>query len=206
MSSSDPPDGGRIRLQVDVRRQKLLELGIDLFSGHSYHELSIDRIAKAAGISKGLLYHYFPSKRAYYVETVRFSASRWLDLTEGAARAVNEGGPSFDGVVRGLMAFFEQVQKHARAYTTLLRGGLGADDELLRIVERTRQEFLTRIFRRLTDAPTPIQRTAVRGWLGSVEAASLDWLEHGDIPMARLCEVLAASLVQILESVDLLGA
>ena len=79
-------------------------------------------------------------------------------------------------MVRGLRVFFEQVRKHARAYKTLLRGGLGADDELLMVVERTRQEFLSRIVERLTDRPTPLQRTAVRGWLGCVEAASMRML------------------------------
>jgi AcrR family transcriptional regulator len=64
----------RARLQVDERRTQLLELGLRLFTDRSYDELSIDDIARAAGISKGLLYHYFPSKRDYYVEVVRRAA------------------------------------------------------------------------------------------------------------------------------------
>ncbi len=207
MSDPGATAGGRVRLQVDERRQRLLELGLELFSAHSYHELSIDRIAKSAGISKGLLYHYFRSKRAYYVETVRYAAAQWLDLTQGAAEASRDDGtPDPEALVRGLHVFFEQVRKHARAYTTLLRGGLGADDELLMVVDRTRQEFLARIIARLTDEPTPLQRTAVRGWVGCVEAASLDWLEHQDIPVDELCEVLAASLLQILVCVGLVGS
>jgi AcrR family transcriptional regulator len=49
------------RLDVDERRRRLLELGIELFTRHSYAELSRAAIARAAGISKAPLYHYFPS-------------------------------------------------------------------------------------------------------------------------------------------------
>src|SRR4051794_24641976 len=59
------------RLAVDERRRRLLELGADLFTRHSYEELSMAAIAREAGISKALLYHYFPSKRDYFVATLQ---------------------------------------------------------------------------------------------------------------------------------------
>ena len=48
----------RARLLVDERRAQLLALGLRLFAEHSYDEVSIDELARAAGVSKGLLYHY----------------------------------------------------------------------------------------------------------------------------------------------------
>ena len=54
------------RLDVDERRRRLLELGAELFSRHAYADLSMSAIAREAGISKALLYHYFPSKQAYF--------------------------------------------------------------------------------------------------------------------------------------------
>src|ERR671918_1538671 len=62
------------RLGVDERRRRLLELGADLFTRHSYAELSMSAIAREAGISKALLYHYFPSKQAYFVATLQQQA------------------------------------------------------------------------------------------------------------------------------------
>ena len=59
--------GRRIRLDNDARRAQLLELGQKAFAERTYDEVSIDDIARAAGISKGLLYHYFPTKRDLYV-------------------------------------------------------------------------------------------------------------------------------------------
>src|ERR671926_1949357 len=63
------------RLDVDERRRQLLELGADLFTRFAYDELSMSRIAREAGISKALLYHYFPSKEAYFVATLEEKAA-----------------------------------------------------------------------------------------------------------------------------------
>ncbi len=71
-----------MRMHVDERRRRLLELGAELFARHSFDELSMSRIAREAGISKALLYHYFPSKQAYFQATVEQAAAelarQWL--------------------------------------------------------------------------------------------------------------------------------
>ena len=71
------------RLDVDERRRRLLDLGADLFTRFAYDELSMARIAKEAGISKALLYHYFPSKEAYFVATLEEKAAE-LQRAHGA--------------------------------------------------------------------------------------------------------------------------
>ena len=64
------------RLENDERRRRLLELGADLFTRHAYDEISMAQIAREAGISKALLYHYFPSKQDYFVATPRHGRPR----------------------------------------------------------------------------------------------------------------------------------
>src|SRR6185503_20426450 len=76
-----PKSQPRVRLEVDARRAQLLEVGRELFTTRCYDDLSIDEIAQAAGISKGLLYHYFPGKRVYYVESLREAAEELLRQT-----------------------------------------------------------------------------------------------------------------------------
>src|SRR5438067_1523101 len=78
------PRESRVRLDVDERRTQLVELGLRHFGARAYDDVSIDAIAEAAGISKGLLYHYFPTKRAFYVATIREAASRLVASTETA--------------------------------------------------------------------------------------------------------------------------
>src|SRR5215469_2622841 len=71
----------RSRLDVDERRRQLVSLGLELFSTRAYDAVSIDELAREAGISKGLLYHYFPTKRDFYVATVREAAQQLLSRT-----------------------------------------------------------------------------------------------------------------------------
>ncbi|MCA9689643.1 MAG: TetR/AcrR family transcriptional regulator [Nannocystaceae bacterium] len=184
------------RLQVDERRQQLLELGIELFGAQGYQELSIDAIARAAGVSKGLLYHYFSSKRDYYVAAVRFAAELLLSAIEDAAG----DEPSPEGLSAAIDAYLDFVDRHQAAYQALMRGGLGADGEVIGVVEDTRRQICALILERLgLEEPPPQVRVSVRGWVGFAEAASLDWLDHRDIPKPELRDLLAATMVAVVE-------
>ncbi|MGB8329032.1 MAG: TetR/AcrR family transcriptional regulator, partial [Polyangiales bacterium] len=183
----------RIRLQVDVRRQQLLELGLELFGNQTYDELSIDEIAKRAGVSKGLLYHYFPSKRAFYVASVQEAARQLLDETD-----IDQHGrgptPDPEGVRAGLRAFLEYVARRRIAYRFLLRGGIGTDPEVARIIEGTRQALVDRMISRLSRfgarPDDPATRLRLRGWLGFLEASSLDWAESQELDLEAFLQLL----------------
>jgi AcrR family transcriptional regulator len=191
---ASPPRSGRerARLGVDERRSQLLELGLQLFSDHSYDELGIDDIARAAGISKGLLYHYFPSKRDYYVEVVRRAAGQLLERTDGPPHAE----VSLEALRGALDAYLDFVDQHARSYVALVRGGIGSDPEVVRLLEGTRRTLTERIVSRISaDAPPPLLQLALRGWIGLVEAASLDWLDRREVPREQLRGLLEQMLL-----------
>jgi AcrR family transcriptional regulator len=180
----------RARLSTDARREQLVALGVEIFSERPFDEVSIDDIAAAAGISKGLLYHYFPSKRDFYVAVVRHSADQM--------QAVTETDPELDPLERlstGLDRYLEYVETHARGYATVLRAGIGSDREVAAIVEEVRASMAGRI---LDDLPggeaSPGVRIAVRGWVGFAEAASLEWLEHRDLSREDLRDLLITAL------------
>lgn len=188
------PPRDRARLQVDERRSQLLELGLQLFAEHSYDELGIDDIARAAGISKGLLYHYFPSKRDYYVEVVRRAAGLLLERTDVAAVDATEAS-----LHHGLDAYLDFVEQHARSYVALVRGGIGSDPEVVKLLEDTRRTIAERVLSRVSsEQPPPLLRAALRGWIGLVEAASLDWLERRDVSREQLRDLLAQMLLAAL--------
>jgi AcrR family transcriptional regulator len=168
------------RLDVDERRRRLLEIGAELFASHSYDELSMAGLARAAGVSKALLYHYFPSKQAY------FSAV----LAEGAAElasAVDVDSPPAEQ----LDAFLRWVERRGVAYATFVRG---AAPEVRDLMELIRDHTAERIFRGLGGEPTPRRRTAVRGWLWFMDGAILDWLEHRDLERDALRDLLLRAL------------
>src|SRR4051812_42417887 len=69
------------RLEVDERRRQLLEHGADVFTRYGYDEISMAGIAREAGISKALLYHYFPSKSDYFQATLAQAAAELVART-----------------------------------------------------------------------------------------------------------------------------
>jgi len=184
----------RARLSTDARREQLVALGIDIFSARPFDEVSIDDIAGAAGISKGLLYHYFPSKRDFYVAVIRSAADEMQALTEPDPALEPR-----DRLAAALERYLEYVETHARGYATVLRAGIGSDPAVAEIVEEVRGAMVARLLDDLPVTPPgeerPVAlRVAVRGWVGFVEAASLDWLEHRGLARADLREMLIAAL------------
>lgn len=204
-----PPALPRVRLDVDERRTQLVELGLEHFGGRAYDDVSIDEIAAAAGISKGLLYHYFPTKRAYYAATVKEAAARLVSSTETA----DDQAP-LERLHAGLDAYLGYVRLHAKAYATLMRSGIGVDPGILQIVDETRATFIDRLVSGfaqgemrgfLATRPTPLARLALRGWVGFAEAASLGWTEaiaagEPAPTQTEIRDLLANALIEIVRS------
>lgn len=179
--------GNWTRLEVEERRRQLIAVGGRLFSDRSFDDISIDEIAQAAGISKGLLYHYFPSKRDFYVETIRTASGELLSATAG------EAAESDDPVSAGLDAWLDYVEQHERGYIMLMQGGIGSDAEVRAIADATRERFVQRIMGDV-DSASPALRLAVRGWIGFVEGATLDWLRDRRLGRDRVRALLVGSL------------
>jgi AcrR family transcriptional regulator len=186
-----------VRLDTDARRAQLLELGMRVFAESTYDEVSIDDLARAAGISKGLLYHYFPTKRDLYLAGLRKIAGELLDRTDVQALDV----PPIERIRIAIDAYLSFVAERARSYVALMRGGIGSDPEVGAIVEETRQTLVDRMFTHpksplaIGDRRTPLARTAVRGWLGFAEAAAIDWLTHGDLAQDEVRDLLVDMLL-----------
>ena len=170
-----PKPRKRERLDTGERRTRLLELGLSAFGTKPYDEVSIDDLAKAAKISKGLLYHYFPTKRAYYVAALRVAAAQLLAETE-----TDPSLPPLDRAPRGLVAYIDFAERHGPAFVTLMNGGIGADAEVARVIEGTRRTFIDRMLEgRAATTGKPIDastRLVVRGFVGLVEATCIEWL------------------------------
>ncbi|MDQ3973809.1 MAG: TetR/AcrR family transcriptional regulator, partial [Actinomycetota bacterium] len=97
-------------------------------------------------------------------------------------------------------AYLDYVEQHAEAYVALMRGGIGADNQVRDIVDETRTVVVGRVLAGfpLDDSPGALLRLTVRGWVGLVEAASLDWLERRDTPRWKLRDLLVGSLVALI--------
>lgn len=187
----------RARLDVEERRRQLVALGHELFSAKTYDEVSIDELARAAGISKGLLYHYFPTKRDFYIATVREAAKQLLDRTDTPPQ-MDLG----DRLREGVSAWLEYVSEHGPAFISLLRSGIGADVEVARIVDDTREAFLMRLLEEAPiEKPTPLVRIALRGWVGLVESSAIEWLgAPNGVERAALGAFFVETLLNIIQT------
>jgi len=186
------------RMQVDERRQQLLELGESLFARHSFAELSMAQIAREAGISKALLYHYFPSKRDYFVATLQAGVQQLGELTEP-----DPDLPPLEALSRSVDAFVAWVGERDVAYRKLIASA-GEVPEVKAMVDEVRDQTSKRILEGLgvAENPTPKARVAVRAWLWTMDGAILDWLEHRDISPSELRDVLLGTLAGSLVAAD----
>ena len=179
------------RLDVDERRRRLLEIGAELFTRHDYGELSMAKIAKEAGISKALLYHYFPSKEAYFVATLEEKAEELAQRT-----APDPALPPLEQLSSSLDAYLGWIEENASSYDKMIRSA-GAVPEVRMMLDRVRGDTAQRIIDGLrgTEPATPVLRTAVRGWLGFMDGACLDWVKHRDLDRQTLHGLLLATLL-----------
>jgi AcrR family transcriptional regulator len=177
------------RLQVDERRRQLLEAGAALFAEHSYEEISMRDIAKAAGVSKPLLYHYFPSKIDLFKAAVAEKAAELQRVIE----PTGEGTP-FEQLSRSLDAYLAWVEANALTWSKLVQSA-AALPEARALVTGFRERTMDMALARLTDhaTPRPALRIAITGWLGYMDAAILNWTESRDLPREQLRDLLIAA-------------
>ncbi|MBP9087481.1 MAG: TetR/AcrR family transcriptional regulator [Kofleriaceae bacterium] len=186
------PPHRRVRLENSQRRQQLLQLGRTAFAERAYDEVSIDDIARTAEISKGLLYHYFPTKRDLYLAGLRATAE---ELT------LHVRSCTFGAVAKlpaALDAYVAHAKLHAGWYTALLRGGIGSDPEVATLAQQTRQILLDAATLDPAYAPSntspEMARLILRGWVGLVETVTLDWVAGNEVTALALREWLIEML------------
>jgi AcrR family transcriptional regulator len=178
------------RLGVDERRRQLLERGAQLFTSHRYDELSMSRIAAELEISKSLLYHYFPSKQAFFEATL----GAWVE----ELRARTEPDPGLEPAAQlqaSLEGFLSLVEENATAYRNLMGSATGVP-EIRDLIDEVRRRTAGRILDGLyPEGAPPKARTAVSGWLWFMDGACLNWVEHGDIDREEQRDLLLGVLM-----------
>ena len=179
------------RLDVDERRRRLLALGADLFTRHSYDELSMAAVAREAGISKALLYHYFPSKQAFFEATLAETGAEMLART-----SPDPSKPPIEQLSASIDAYLEWIEEHVDAYRKLLESATSSP-EVRGLIEDIRDQSAARVLGGLYPEgdPKPAARSAVRGWLWFIDGACLDWTMHGGSSRDELRGLLLGTLL-----------
>lgn len=201
--------GKRSRLPPEQRRAQLLALGVDLLADRTLDELSIEDLAEAAGVSRGLLFHYFSGKADFHLQVVRAAADDLIERT-----APDPAWPADEVLVRSVAAFVGYVETNRRAYVALVRGASSGDDAVRAVFESTRERLAGRtveVMEALGLVVDPTARLAVRGWIAFVEDVTVSWCTAPDAPdkpsRGQLLDLLTRALPGVVfgSAVDVIG-
>ncbi|WP_405587458.1 TetR/AcrR family transcriptional regulator [Streptomyces sp. NBC_01190] len=165
------------RMSVEQRRAQLLAAAVDLFGHRRPEEVSVDDVAAAAGVSRPLVYRYFPGGKQQLYEAAVLGAARELI---GRFEVPSQGPPT-RRLADALDRYLAYVDEHDAAYGALLRGGSVAETSRTEaIVDDVRRRAVEQVLRHLgVAAPGPRLAMMVRSWIAAVEAVSLTWLDEG---------------------------
>lgn len=186
----------RRRLERDERREQLLRCATRLFGERPYAEVSTTDIAAEAGIARGLLNHYFGTKRDLYLEVVRrMVAVPALDPTMLS-------GPLHRRIGLGVDWFLDAVAGHGRTFAAVTgAGGIGADPEIEAILDAADDDAARRVLEVVgLDPEDARQRALVRAYGGLGKAAVREW-NRGALGREDVHRLLSRTLQAVVRDV-----
>jgi AcrR family transcriptional regulator len=168
-------EGRRRRLSAEDRRKQLVGIGLQMLRSRPIHDLSIDAVAAEAGISRGLLFHYFPTKRDFYIAVVSAAGRRLLRVTKP-----DPSLPADEQLRQMLLSFVAFVTRRRDSYISFVRGAAGGDIYVVEIYAETRAALTTRVLELLgvpaeAASPASRDRLTVHAWLAYVEDLAIEW-------------------------------
>ncbi|MFF4052311.1 TetR/AcrR family transcriptional regulator [Streptomyces chartreusis] len=191
----------RRRLSTEERREQLLAVGARLFSESPYDEVWIEQVAEIAGVSRGLLYHYFPTKRDFFAAVVERESARMLRMT-----AAVPGIPVREQLGAGLDTFLEYVEAHAHGYRAFHRADAAGDQAVRKVYQRALATQEKQILAAMAADPEfgpvcarrPDVPLAVRGWLAFTTAVCLEWLRGADLSRDQVRDLCTRALLGVI--------
>ncbi|MDF1594849.1 MAG: TetR/AcrR family transcriptional regulator [Acidimicrobiia bacterium] len=161
------------RLPAQERRQQLLDVALQVFSGAGYHATTMDDIAATAGVTKPVLYQHFSSKRALYLHLVD-------DVGDRMARAITDSTSRADSPRRqvevGIGTYFHFIADNRAAFLLLFEGADRTDQDVadaMSRIEDSMAELVAPLIAAGIDADQ--QRALAYGIVGAAEAAGRAW-------------------------------
>ncbi|PZS13738.1 MAG: TetR/AcrR family transcriptional regulator [Solirubrobacterales bacterium] len=199
MSSSAPR---RQRLDHDERRAQILACARRLFSERNYASVSTLAIAREAGVVRGLLHHYFGTKRELYLEVVRT-----LVRMPSNPVPLQSPGRGIEVVIsESVERWLEMLARNRGTWLAAIGArGLGRDPEVEAILDAARERAVDRLIEALqtyeaAQAPAEL-RAVIRAYAGLAETASAEWLQRGRLSREQTHALLVQGFLSIVRDV-----
>jgi AcrR family transcriptional regulator len=185
----------RTRLDPAERRRQLIGIGLSMLATRPIHQITVDEVAGVAGISRSLLFHYFPTKQEYYAAVVR-AASRRL-LRRIAPDHDGPPGTQLRAIVEDYVGYLERRRE---PYVALFRSP-GADDWVRSIHEETQDALARRVIDALGGGPRPpAVELVIRAWWSFAEELAIAWTGSRPGPREELVGLLEESLHRVIDA------
>lgn len=190
------PDASRgVDTLSSSKHEALVEAAVDLFSSQPYEDVSVDDLARRAGVAHGLVSYYFGSKRGLFADAVAFV---WAEFVESERPRVDEVTPS--QIVRGYVSrLFAYAQAYPQRFE--LMRATHADASVNEILEFARAEAMAEVSVALgcpSEMPA-VLATGIRGWHACLEALVAEWLRDPEQDLAVLTELSVRVLVTVVQ-------
>ncbi|MGA8987598.1 TetR/AcrR family transcriptional regulator [Aeromicrobium sp.] len=182
----------RTRMSREARQDQLLDLGAELFADRSYEDVHIEELSEVAGVSRGLLYHYFPTKRAFFAAMVRRESGRMAELT-----TTDPALPVVDQLNQGIEIYLDYCKDHKLGVKAIFHGAASADPEIQDIIEHDLRVHHDRIVVLIEPGgqASELMRIAVRSWLQFMRSACHQWLDAQDTTRDEVRDLCAQTLL-----------
>jgi AcrR family transcriptional regulator len=192
---------GRRRLEPDVRRGQILACAVRLFGERPYAEVSTTDIARAAGVARGLINHYFGTKKDLYLEVIRVM----LTIPEVAVQSL-PAGDLRRRVDASVAWFLDVVSRHSTSWlAAATAAGTGRDVDVERVLadaEDTAADYVLIAVGLAEEAEHREElRSMIRAYVGLATATAKEWLNRGALTRAQVHLLLATTLLAIVEQV-----
>jgi AcrR family transcriptional regulator len=181
----------------DERRQRLLRAGLDAFGASAYDDVLVSKIAADAGVAAGLPFHYFGSKRGFYVEVMTFYSSE-------IHQSVVLPADTAPGIAARMMldSNLDWFERRPHALRELVRGGLGTDPEIRSIFDGARWEGASKLLDLAGCSHVDANaRLFIEGWIAMKDEIIVRWLEHPSIDRDTLVDTLVQLFADVLDRV-----
>jgi AcrR family transcriptional regulator len=185
------------RLDHDERRRQILACARRLFSRRNYASVSTAEIAREAGVARGLLHHYFGTKRDLYLEVVR-------SLMRTPSSPVPLPGNDLEAIIdEGVDRWLTMLERNRGTWLAAVGGrGPGHDPEVEAILEEAREQAADRLIEALqVRKPSPELRAVIRAYSGFAEAASLEWLQRKRLTREQTHAALVRGFLSVVREV-----
>ncbi|MFF5296100.1 TetR/AcrR family transcriptional regulator [Paractinoplanes globisporus] len=190
--------GQRRRLEPDARREQILSVAVRLFGERGYADVSTGDIAAGAGVARGLVNHYFGTKKELYLDVIRVM----LTVPEAALTLLPAGDlPTRADAIATW--FLDVVSRHSTSWLgAITAGGMAGDADVDRAIAEAIDIAADRV---LTAVGLPggnrARHAMARAYVGLATSTAREWLQRGELTRAQVHKLLTATLLTMVDQV-----